>query len=119
MAASLELIIQSLRMQKFPLDTEAETQLAVDKYFQSCGVEHVREHVFDRASRIDFFLPEGGVGIEVKLKGGAKNILRQCMRYCEFEELKCLILLTNRSMGFPKEINGKPCYVVKLGRAWL
>lgn len=71
----------------------------------------------DDKNIIDFFIK--GVGIEVKIKGSRQEIYRQCVRYCGFEEIQCLVLVTNRAMGFPKEINGKPTYVINLGLAWL
>lgn len=77
-----------------------------------------REFHFDE-NNIIYFLLDGSIGMEVKIKGGKRNIFRQCERYCQFEAVKIFILITNLSMGFPEEINGKTCYVVKLGNAWL
>jgi hypothetical protein len=61
----------------------------------------------------------GSVGIEVKLNGQRRAILAQCERYAAHDEVQALILATNAAMGFPESINGKPCYLVSLGRAWL
>lgn len=68
---------------------------------------------------IDFYNESIGIGVEVKIKGGKKAIYRQCARYCNSPIIKELILITNRSMGLPSEINGKPCHVVNIGLAWL
>jgi hypothetical protein len=61
------------------------------------------------------------IGIEVKLGATQKRaIYRQCVRYCSFPQvIDELIMITNTSMGFPPEINGKSCYVLNLGKAWL
>ena len=59
------------------------------------------------------------VGMEVKLKGAAMAIYKQCERYCSYPKVEELILITNRSMGFPKEINGKATYLLSLGKGWL
>lgn len=48
-----------------------------------------------------------------------KKIYKQCERYANFDQVKQLVLITNRSMGFPETINNKPCYVINIGRAWL
>lgn len=81
------------------------------------GVIFAEEYPLDPKSRLDFFLD--GIAIEVKIKGSAKAIYRQCERYCGFDEVKTLILVTNRPMGFPEELCGKPCYVISLGKGWL
>jgi hypothetical protein len=81
------------------------------------GIEHTREARLDGKNRIDFKV--GGIGIEVKIKGNAKAIYKQCARYCALPEIEALILVTGRSMGFPETINNKPCYVVRLGKGWL
>lgn len=109
-------ICTCLRGHRFPLHNEEALKIemfAALKQMFSC----IKEHTLDKKSRIDFMVE--GVGIEVKIKGSSLGILKQCERYCEFEEVKALILVTNRSMGFPKTLNGKPCYVFALGRSWL
>jgi hypothetical protein len=78
----------------------------------------IKELELSPESIIDFFVYDG-IGIELKIKGSKRQIYRQCERYCQFDVIKSLILITNLSMGFPEQINGKDCYVLKLGRAWL
>ena len=113
-------IIEILNKKRFLLHDEKELQRQVHtellKHFRTDQLE--AEHYLDKGSIIDFFILPG-IGIEVKIKGGKREIYRQCIRYCGFERIKALILLTNISIGFPEEINGKPCYIVKLGKAWL
>ena len=109
--------IISVLQNRFPLEVEKETQAAIEQKFKDNGIEYSREHKLDQNNIPDFFID--GIAIEIKIKGNAKSIYKQCERYCQFEEVKSLILVTNRSMGFPKEINGKPCYFINLGKAWL
>jgi len=78
----------------------------------------IKELQLDPDNIIDFFVYDG-IGIELKIKGSKRQIYKQCERYCRFDEIKSLILITNLSMGFPEQINGKDCYVLKLGSAWL
>lgn len=102
---------------RFTLDSEKETQAAITRKLVESGISFTREHRLDEDNIPDFFIQ--GIAIEVKIKGNAKKIYKQCERYCKFEEVKELVLVTNRSMGFPPSINGKPCYVINLGKAWL
>lgn len=101
------------------LSTEASLKKDMAFLFaRHLGIIMPEEYVLDPKNRVDFFLD--GTAIEVKInKGAAKSIYKQCERYCQFDEVKNLILVTNRPMGFPKEINGKPCYVISLGKGWL
>lgn len=108
-------IVRTLSRHKFSAQNEKMLQIDLGATLRSYAP--IREHRLDDHNIIDFFVD--GIGIEVKIKGGRKEIFRQCQRYCDFEEIKAFVLVTNRATGFPKEINGKPCYVVNLGMGWL
>ena len=110
-------IKEALFGQRFDLASEKELQFKIKIVLSKNGVAAEAEHRFTPNDIVDFFID--GIAIEVKIKGSAAEIFKQCERYCQFEEVKELLLITNRSMGFPKEINGKPCYVLNLGNAWL
>lgn len=112
-----EEVIGLLSKYQFSLSFEKDLQGQIDYVLRQNGFLFQKEYSFDKLSRIDFF--GDGIGIEVKIKGTAKNIYRQCERYCQFDSLDVLILVTNRSMGFPPTLCGKPCYVLNLGRSWL
>lgn len=113
-------IVKFLKTQRIPLENEkvlqAEIAQALIARFPAEMIE--REQYLDPENVIDI-LVDGAIGIEIKIKGSKRDIHRQCARYCAFARIQVLILVTNVSLGFPEEINGKPCYVVKLGRAWL
>lgn len=113
----LQKVIEILSSYRYPLNDEKSLQSAIEKKIVESGIVFNREYRLDSKNIPDFFID--GIAIEVKLKGVAKNIYKQCERYSKFDEVKQIILVTNRSMGFPKELNGKPCYVIKLGNAWL
>ena len=110
-------VIKALTGKRFQLDTEVELQLQIATIFTEAGLLFQREHRLDAKNRPDFFID--GLAIEIKIKGGAQAIYRQCMRYCDFKEVTGLLLVTNRSMGFPPSLNGKPTYFFKLGAGWL
>lgn len=114
-AAEIIILLRSIR---FNLQDEKQTQAAIAQEFDKAGMTtYLREHRFDEKNVVDFFVCN--IAIEVKIKGSRREIFRQCERYCQFEEVQKLILITNRSMGFPEEINGKSCYLLNLGKAWL
>lgn len=110
-------IIRLLSGVRFPLQDEKETQDKIEQILKVNGVSYEREYRLDAKNIPDFYV--NGIAIEVKIKGGKRMIYKQCERYCEFDNVKELILVTNKSMGFPKSISGKSCYVINLGRAWL
>lgn len=102
---------------QFPLSTEETLQRHIEGVLKHHGVPYEREYRLDEKNRIDFFCE--GLGIEVKIKGSAMSIYRQCERYCQFQQIEAFLLITNKAMGFPQEIKGKPCYVINTGMAWL
>jgi hypothetical protein len=110
---TIEDTISILSAKKLPLQNEKLLQIEIARILPS----FIPEYPLNGSGVIDFFL--SGVGIEVKITGNRKDIYRQCKRYCDSFEIKSLILVTNRAMGLPSQINGKPCYVVNLGKAWL
>lgn len=112
----LQGVTSILTKQKFSLDREKATQAEIYSALSQFN-ELIAEYKLDNKNIIDFFID--GIGIEVKIKGNKKDIYQQCCRYCEFDQIKVLILLTNRSIGFPNAINNKPCIVINLGKAWL
>jgi len=111
-------IIDFLRRRRFPMGTEKELQAAIEAELAKNGIPHTREHRLTERDIPDFSFA-GGVFLEAKIKGSARAIHAQLARYCEHEEVRAIILATNVAMGLPPEINGKPAYLVSLGRAWL
>ena len=114
---AIQELIKLLSVNRFSCSKEKETQQEIAEVFNKSSIFYQREHWLDKKSVPDFFID--GIVIEVKIKGNARQIFRQCERYCNIHKVKALILVTNRSMGFPKEINGIPCYFINIGKAWL
>jgi hypothetical protein len=114
-------IVQALSKLRFTINVEKilqhEMHDALKKIVDPALIQ--REYHLDKNSIPDFFI-DNRIAIEVKIKGASKrSIYKQCERYCEFEQVKQLILATSLTMGFPEEINGKDCYFINLNRAWL
>lgn len=113
----IDRFIKIVSSKAFSLDTESQLKIEMESVLVEENIPFKKEYVLDAKNRPDFFID--GFAIEVKIKGSAKSIYRQCERYCSFDEVNGLVLVTNRSMGFPETIFGKPCYVINLGKAWL
>lgn len=110
-------VIRVLSKERLPLQNEKDLQEKIQRLLYENKLVFNREQKLDEDNIPDLF--DYDIAIEVKTKGSRREIFRQCERYCKFDQVKALILITNRSMGLPKEINGKPCYLVNLGKAWL
>ena len=113
----IEKIINILSKQRFGLQDEKVLQRQIAEVFVSNNIHCEKEYRLDKNNIPDFFI--NGLAIEVKIKGPKKSIYKQCERYSKFDSVNNILLITNRSMGFPELLNEKPCYVLNLGRAWL
>lgn len=80
-------------------------------------ITFIREYRLDSKNILDFYI--GNIGVEVKIKGSAKSTYKQCERYCQFDKVQQLLLVTNKAHGMPNIINDKPIAVLRLGSAWL
>lgn len=105
-------IINELNKYSFQITEEKLLQNDLFNVLKKFNVH--KEHRLDEKSTIDFFVD--GIGIEVKIKGQRVAIYKQCERYCQHIDIKVLILVTKRFMGFPKNIKDKPAYLVHLSR---
>lgn len=117
MRTTINQVHQILSRHRFDVSTETVLQEQIAAAFTAAGIEFQREKVLSAQDRIDFMV--GTLGIEVKIKGSPSAIYRQCNRYCALPEISELLLVTGRAMGLPGEIEGKPCYLLNLGRSWL
>lgn len=111
-------IVDFIQSKRFSLSGEKSLQVAMATEFEKAGFVFHREVRLAPGDIIDFLF-EGGIGLEVKIKGGKMDIYSQCVRYCASDRVGALILATNVAMGFPPSIAGKPAYMASLGKAWL
>lgn len=115
---TIERIISILRPLRLTLADEKRLQCEMADAFTAAGLPFEREVRLSQRDVIDFVL-DGGTGIEVKVKGGKRDIFHQVERYAEHDAISELLLVTNVPMGMPEEVCGKPVYVHHLFRAWL
>lgn len=110
----------ALAFYRFHYKDEKELQAGVAQCLEKLKVPFVPEYPLNKQDRVDFFA-EGGIGIECKTndsRGGAglSAVTRQLWRYAKNDEVKAIILITTRAKhrDLPKDILGKPLYVVYL-----
>lgn len=109
--------MSGIQTARFSLESEKVTQAEIGKMLYEKCIPHHRELALSKGSIIDFLID--GVGIEVKLRASPKAIFQQLLRYCQFEEVNAIILITNKMIKLPPTINKKPTHVINLGNAWL
>lgn len=71
---------------------------------------------WDKTGRLDYFLPESGIAIEVKVQGAHAAIVGQLRRYAWCEEVKGVLLVTTRGAlaRVPSMLEGKPVRAMRL-----
>ena len=113
-------IFKALSKHRFVLSDEKRLQLEIEHVFNSEGILFNREFFLDKEKKdiIDFLI-DGRVGVEVKIKCNKRAMYKQLLRYSESEHVESLILVTGTNTGMPKELNGKPVYILNISRAWL
>jgi hypothetical protein len=113
-----DIIEKFFKKNRFSLEDEKKLQIEIELRMLLYEIRFHREKQLDKANIIDFLVFDK-VGVEIKLKGSKVAIYRQCERYCNFDQIKALFLITNKSMTLPPQINGRSCYVLNLSEAWL
>lgn len=112
----LDWVVDLLKSVRFNFANEAELQDGIEKLIMPFHGSFLmrREVRFGARDRIDFMV--GAIGIEVKVGGSAAAALRQMSRYAKHEEIRALVLVTDRVQAGvqPTEIHGKPIRVVCL-----
>lgn len=100
---------------RFAFANEKQLQDGIERMLAAENVAFEREHRLTAKDRPDFFLPNSGIVIEVKIKGATNDVLRQLYRYAEHEQVKAIILVTSRGRHqLPITMHDKPCRAVVL-----
>lgn len=114
----IQSIHKALSTYRFTLENEKALQLQIEQALTAQRIVHSREHFLDEHNIIDF-LAGDGVGIEVKIKGSKRDIYAQILRYSNFQEIRSVLLVTNKSFGSPLLFENKRLMILNLGQAWL
>ncbi len=117
-------IMAALYGKRFPLEDEKATQAGIFSALTDDAVAltmspwaSVNREVRIAGGIIDLLVAD--VGIEVKIKGQPKAIIRQLNSYSAEPSLSGLILVTSRPVALGPTIGGKPVAVFDMARAWL
>lgn len=108
-----------LRSHRIDLSAEKATQADMERIFARAGLRFRREFRLSARDIPDFFFPDSGLAVEVKVGGRAAGFLRQITRYTDHSRVLGVLLVTRGSIGLPSSIAGKPAWTIDLGRAWL
>lgn len=107
--------ISTLRVSASPQEMDLHRALA--QAFEAAQLPYRHEYALAPRRRIDFFID--GVGVEVK-KGrpNASALRSQIARYLESEQLREIVVVTQREVPLPASVLGKRVTGVSLNRLW-
>lgn len=112
-------VLAALRGSRIDLTDEKRAQVDVAALLEGARIPFEREKRLGAAAVLDFFVASR-LALEVKMNRSVPStIYRQVERYCRLDEVRGLLLVTNRAMGLPGTIAGKPAFYLSLGRSWL
>tara|TARA_Y100000034_G_scaffold109350_1_gene140583 strand:+ start:7627 stop:7980 length:354 start_codon:yes stop_codon:yes gene_type:complete len=104
---------------QFSLQSEKLAQSELEILFLNHNINFHREYRLNNKNIIDFYLPDERIGIELKVKGSSLKIYKQLERYCKFDDIDQIVLITNKSMGLPSKIEGKDVFFIPFSIAYL
>jgi hypothetical protein len=101
-----------------PVMDEYELQNKIAVVLAAEGISFVREYKLGPRSRVDF-LTGDGIAIEVKKgKPNKSQVINQLEKYAAFDDVSEIILVVEKNLDIPREINGKPCISFGLNKLW-
>lgn len=85
--------------------------------FDAAGLAYAHEARIAPRCRVDFLLC--GVAVEVKKgKPARAALIKQALRYLSCPDVSALVVVTQKSVTLPREIEGKRVELVSLDRLW-
>lgn len=105
-----------MRSCRFNFSNEKELQAGIEELLTQEGINFAREHQLPPVGRIDFYLPDDRIGIEVKVKGSPSDVLKQFHGYCGHADIDALLVVSSRTKlgNLPDVLNHKPVLGVSL-----
>ena len=108
--------LQSVRL-RFAGQSEFEIHDALSRVLADAGIPHRREYTFGPRCRADLWTQ--GIAVEVKKqKPPRSDLLAQIERYTAQPALTGLIVVLEKSVHLPKELNGKRVGLLSLNTLW-
>jgi hypothetical protein len=101
---------------RFHFSDEAALQTGLEMLLNGMGLLFEREYELKPFGRIDFFLFESAIGLEVKTKGSPSAVLKQLHGYAQHPKISAMLLVTAkiRLERVPTSINGKDLFAISL-----
>lgn len=112
-------IISLLESWRYAFMDEADLHDGIAIMLDLAKEAYQREHRMGTAGRIDFYLQNRKIGIEVKVGrsgGGPSAVIEQLVGYADHPDIEGLIVVTTRMAmkKLPATLRGKPLGVVVL-----
>jgi len=106
-----------------PVDEEYDLQLEIARVLLEANIHFSKEYKLGKRNRVDFLtgsaFDDQGIIIEVKKgKPNKRNVIDQLERYAAFPKVGGIILVVEKNLDIPWEINGKPCISFGLNKLW-
>ena len=114
----MEQVYRALTVLRVPLQRgEYDLHRLVGETLAAAGIAAEHEKKLAPRCRIDFLC--GGVGVEIK-KGrpNARELLKQVERYLACDELREIIVVTQKDTPLPARVLGKRVTCISLNRLW-
>lgn len=111
--------LKQLLSKKLDISNEERLQNEIEDIFIENNINYLREYNLNRHNRIDFYLPDEKIGIEIKIKGSIFKIYEQVERYAEFKEVEKIVLVSSKYVNLPDKIKDKEAHLIHLSEAFL
>ncbi len=114
----LELVLQALNTLRTPqAQDEYDLHALVSQALAAHELPFIHEAKLAARCRIDFLC--GDVGIEIKRGKPQKTpLIAQLTRYAQSPDIAALVVIFERSVPLPRNINNKPVHAVSLQKLW-
>lgn len=110
-------VLKTIRLRQAGM-SERDIQDMVSLALVRAGIPHRCEVKIAPHCRVDFLLDDGIVIELKKLRPERGTVEQQIGRYARIGDVTAIVLLLERSIRLPAEIDGKPVRVVSLNSNW-
>jgi hypothetical protein len=112
---SPETVLAHLSRYRFRFSSELDLQDGLETALVAAKLQFEREKILGPGERADFLI-DGGIAMEVKIKGSLSEAIRQVNRYANHGAVSAIILIGSCAWltKLPPEIGGKPLYRLRL-----
>lgn len=115
---NIEAILNALSAVRVPaIPGEYDIHAEIAQALTSAGIAYEHEYRIAPRARIDFYVD--GIGIEVKKGKPVRSaLIAQLRRYLQNDQIRQMIVISQRSVSLPDTLCGKPLTVFALDRLW-